>query len=108
MTNSSLGDELHSDSSSMDKPKLRAKRHSYKPYVDSTNNPQKLGFYPPQWRDVLEASQKKWRSWMAYDCAFPRKDREEHLEKAMECILEAISEHEKKGGRVEEGMTTLR
>jgi hypothetical protein len=96
------GDEADSTTGN-DRPS-RAKRHTRKPYMGSTNDPKKFGFYPPQWRDVLEAARKKWRCWIAYECAFP--DRE-HMTKALECIVEALSEHQELGKRVEPGMFML-
>lgn len=82
----------------------RAPRHSSRPYTGRvSNNPKKLGFYPPQWRDVLEVAQKKWRFWMACHCGFPDRNKK-HLDRAFACVLEALEEHNEKGGRVEKGV----
>ena len=82
----------------------RAQHHSHKPYTGRTTDPKKLGFYPAQWRDILEAGQKKWHLWLALVCGFPNRENEDHLEKALSCLIEAKDEHTEKGGRVEPGM----
>lgn len=86
--------------------KSRATRHSLKPYTGSTNDPKLFGFYPPQWRDVLERAQKLWRTWMALECGFP--ERETNLDMAMRCVTEALSEHQRNGGKTENGSDDLR
>lgn len=83
--------------------KSRARRHSQKGYTGSSNDPKKLGFYPPQWRDVLETAQKLWRPWMALECGFPEREIRAHLNVAMQCVTDALSEHQKNGGKVEKG-----
>jgi hypothetical protein len=95
--------DTDSDASS-DNDKPRAKRHSQKPYTGKTTNPRKLGFYPPQWRDILEAAQKKWRPWMGYVCGFPDREDKMHLDEALRCITSSLSEHTEDGGKVEKGM----
>jgi hypothetical protein len=79
-----------------DRCETRAKRHSQKPYTGRTNDPKKLGFYPPQWRDVLEAAQKKWRPWMVLVCAFPDRENDDHLNEALLCITRTLSEKSRK------------
>jgi hypothetical protein len=85
-------------------PKSRAKRHSQKAYTGKVSDPKKFGFYPPQWRDILEAAQKKWRLWMGQVCGFPDKQNPEHLDEALDCVERSLSEHTNNGGRVEKGM----
>lgn len=86
--------------------KTRTRHHSQRGYSKSTN-PKRLSFYPPQWRDVLESAQKLWRSWMALECGFPDRGIEEHLDKAKQCITDALREHQENGGKVEKGTYLL-
>jgi hypothetical protein len=44
---------------------------------------------------------------MAYECGFPDKQVEMHLEKAMQCVVAALSEHQKNGGKVKKGNCQL-
>ena len=90
-------------SSGGNKSKPRAKRHSSKPYVGRSGDPKKLGFYPPQWRIVLERATKSWRLWMAIMCGFPRRGSEAHFKKAMDCVVDALDKHQKEGGMIEDG-----
>jgi hypothetical protein len=53
------GDGERSTPEDNNEPKSRAKRHSQMPYTGQTDDPKKLGFYPPQWWDVLEGGQVK-------------------------------------------------
>lgn len=87
-----------------DTSKSRAIRHSQKPYTGKTTDPRQLGFYPPQWRDILEAAQKKWRPWMACVCGFPDREDKKHLDEALDCIRSSVSEHTENGGQVETGI----
>ena len=84
----------------------RARCHSRKHYTGSTDDPKKLGFYPAQWRDVLERAQKLWRPWMALECGFPDREVKAHLTMAMKCVIDALSEHQQDGFQVEPGKTT--
>ncbi len=83
--------------------KSRAPRHSQKCYTRSTTDLKKLGFYPPQWHDVLERAQQLWRPWMALECGFPKQEIRAHLDMAAQCVTDALSEHQKGGGKVENG-----
>lgn len=78
-----------------------ARRHSRNPFTGSTSDPKKLGFYPPQWRDVLGRAQRLWRCWMVVECCFPRKETD--LDVAMECVVMALSQHQENKGKVEKG-----
>jgi hypothetical protein len=98
-----IEDEQCSKGSMDDKQKSRAWRHSQKHYTGNTADPEKLGFYPPLWHDVLGKAQKLWRHWMALECGFPKSNIEAHLDMAMQCVTDALSEHQKNGGRVENG-----
>jgi len=94
----------HSGASTDDEEeKTRAKRHSLKHYTRLTDNSKKLGFYPPQWQDVLESAQKLWRQWMALECGFPERANEAHLDQAMQCITDALRQHQEAGNKVEDG-----
>ena len=86
-----------------DRPISRARRHSGKRYSEHSANPKKLGFYPPQWRDVLENAKLRWRLWMAVVCGFPNNGNQSYHEKTKECIRDALAEHQKNGGKVEKG-----
>jgi hypothetical protein len=97
-------EETTNDSTDDDRCKPRAKRHSQKPYTGRTKDPKKFGFYPPQWRDVLEAAQKKWRPWMVLVCAFPDREEDDHLKEALLCVTRSLSDHTENGGKVEKGM----
>jgi hypothetical protein len=100
----SVGSMRSSEASTDDEEKKpRARRYSRKCYTKSTGDPKRLGFYPPQWRDVLERAQKLWRAWMAFECGFPEREIKAHMDKAMQCVTDALSEHQKNGGRVEDG-----
>jgi hypothetical protein len=81
----------------------RARHHSQKDYNRSPIDPKKLGFYPPQWRDVLERAHKLWRPWMVLECGSPKRNIKAHLDKAMHCVTDALSEHQRNGGEVERG-----
>lgn len=98
-----VGDKQCSEASTDEGEKTRARRYSQKCYTRSANVPKRLGFYPPQWRDVLEKAQKLWRSWMALECGFPERETKEHLDKAMQCVIKALSEHQENGRKVENG-----
>jgi hypothetical protein len=89
-----------------DEPKSRAKRHSLRPYAGrSSSDPKKLGFYPAQWREVLDKGRTQFfRPWMAIECGFPTRAEDRHVAKAMECVTDSISEHQKNGGKVEQGI----
>ena len=91
------------DSTDDEGSKSRAKRHSQKPYARHSDDPTKLGFYPPQWRDVMEKGKAKFRPWIAYECGFPDRENESHMDKALQSATDALSEHQQKGGKVEEG-----
>jgi hypothetical protein len=72
------------ESTNGDEPNCRAKCHSQRPYTGQTDNPKKLGFYPPQWWDILEGGQLKiFQPWMAYECGFPIREDEDHMVKAI-------------------------
>lgn len=88
-------------SSGNSEPNTRLRRHSQKPYLGRSDSPKKLGFYPPQWRDVLYKAMNKWRLWIALVCGFPDGRNENHRKKVMSCIIDALAEHQKNGGRVE-------
>ena len=90
-------------SESDDKP--RTKRHSHMPYSVGSDDPKKLGFYPPQWRDILENAKVSTCVWMATECVFPHLKNESHREKAESFIKEALSKHQEDGGQVEDGNT---
>jgi hypothetical protein len=95
---------LNSESPTDDEEeKSRARRHSRKHYTGSTDDPRKLGFYPAQWRDVLERAKKLWRPWMAFECGFPERETKEHLDMATKCVIDALSKHQESGGKVEQG-----
>jgi hypothetical protein len=98
-TTKGQGGDLQDD----DEEKTRAKCHSRKGYTRSTDDPKELGFYPPQWRGVLRRAQALWRPWMALECGFPDRDIKVHLDKAMQCVTNALSEHQENGGEVENG-----
>lgn len=92
-----------SDSNESSEPKIRAARHSRTPYSHSRSRPKptQLGFYPSQWSDVLDKAKKKFHLFLATDVPFPNRD--EHFSKAEDCISEAIDEHQKRGGQLENG-----
>jgi len=89
------------DSDSSDRPK-RAKRYSKTPRSEIVAKPTQLGFYPSQWRDVLELAKLNFRRWLACKNAFPVR-RANLLGEASECVVEALAEHEEKGYRTEAG-----
>jgi len=58
-----VGSEQCSEASMDDgEEKTRARHHSWKSYDERLIDLKKLGFYPPQWCDVLEKAQKLWQS----------------------------------------------
>jgi hypothetical protein len=69
----------------------------------TTDNPKRLGFYPPLWRELLTGAKFQFRGWMATECAFPVPSKPEHREAAGNCIRAALAEHEDAGGLVEDG-----
>lgn len=83
--------------------KRRAARHSQTPYSTSKSRPKptRLGFYPGQWSDVLEKEKRKFRLFLATDVPFPIRD--DHLSRAKDFVSEAINEHQKQGGQLENG-----
>lgn len=87
--------------------KRRAARHSRTPYSASKSRPKptRLGFYPGQWSDVLEKAKRKFRLFLATDIPFP--NREDHFSKAEDFVSEAINDHQKRGGQLENGMPFL-
>ena len=48
-------------------------------------------------------AQKLWWHWVALECGFPERDIKAHLDMAMQCVTDALSKHQKNGGRVENG-----
>jgi hypothetical protein len=84
----------------------RAKRHSKTPYVrgQTTDNPRHFRFYPPKWRDVLEIGRWNFRLHLATNHPFP--DRKHGLDKAKDCLTQAVLYHERQGYQVEPGKLT--
>jgi hypothetical protein len=101
------GKQCSGASTDDEEKKTRARRYSRKCYGRSTDDPKRLGFYPPQWRDVLERAQKLWRSWMMLECGFPNREVKAHLDRAKQCITAALREHHKNGDKVEDGIYLL-
>lgn len=93
-----------SDSFISDRP-LRAKRYSKSARSDITATPTQLGFYPGQWRDVLEAAKRHFREWLACKNGFPT--RRMDLGEARECVAEALAAHQQRGLAVEPGMDMI-
>ena len=83
----------------------RAKRHSKKAYRSSNLDPTQLQFYPSQWRDILEAAKTKYRLSIVMEMLFP--DRKKKFNLAVDCLDEALAEHETNGGLVEDGELLL-
>ena len=44
---------------------------------------------------------------MAVECGFPERGIKAHLDKAMQCVTDALREHQENGGRVEKGTYQL-
>jgi hypothetical protein len=44
---------------------------------------------------------------MALECGFPDRGIKEHLDKAMQCVTDALQEHQSNGGKVEKGTYLL-
>jgi len=61
-----------------------------------------LHFYPSQWHDSLEDAKWLFHCWLILECPFL--EREKHLHHATACLEQALSEHEDKGGQIEDGM----
>lgn len=99
----SVGDEQYSEASTDDEEENTIAEYHIQNSRTRSSNPKRLGFYPPQWRDVLERAQKLWRSWMVLECGFPERVNRAHLDKAMQCVTSALSEHQKNGFKVESG-----
>ncbi|KAF8889828.1 hypothetical protein BD779DRAFT_1469569 [Infundibulicybe gibba] len=79
----------------------RAPRHSKTPYDKREVLPTKLGYYPSQWRDVLDLAKYKFLHYLTTNNPFP--DRPTGLQAARALLMEAIDDHEKDEGVVEDG-----
>ena len=84
----------------------RLRQHSQKSHSGHSTDPNRLRFYPSQWRDVLDNAIKWWRLWMVLSCAFPNRGNHNHSDMAIECIVKALDEHQKNGASVESGKYT--
>lgn len=76
----------------------RAKRHS-KTSRPAVGTPTQLQFYPSQWTDVLESAKRKYRLVIATEIGFPHPKKD--LNRASDCLTEAMAAHEDGGGMVE-------
>lgn len=76
-------------------------KSSFKP--PPASNPKRLGFYPPNWKHVLDGARFKTRLWMTLECAFPIRSNKAHRTKMASCLTEALVEYQDEGNRVEDG-----
>jgi hypothetical protein len=94
-------DPASSSDSDEEPSQKRAKRHSKTPYNTPKTDPTQLQFYPSQWRDILEEGKKKYRLSLLLETLFPDRNKDIHF--AVDCLEEAISDHEAEGGMAEAG-----
>ena len=80
--------------------KKRAQRHSQNDRTRSS--PTQLQFYPPSWRDVLEAAKNKFRCYISAVNPYP--SREDGIREASDCVVEALADHRASGKKVDPGM----
>ncbi|KAF8886185.1 hypothetical protein BD779DRAFT_1471302 [Infundibulicybe gibba] len=80
---------------------FHAPRHSKKSYNEHIILPTQFNFYPSQWRDVLGLAKLKFRHYITTMDPFP--ERQTNLKVATNFLMEAISDHERNGGLLEEG-----
>jgi hypothetical protein len=79
--------------------KKQAQWHSQTDHTCST--PTQLQFYPLSWRDVLEAAKNKFQCFVAARNPYP--NREDGIQEAGDCTVEALADHQNEGKKVEPG-----